>query len=171
MNILVINSGSSSIKYQLVQMPEEKIICSGMVERIGLDNAQIHYKTATHKTENVTEVPNHKTGLEKVAALLMDAKIGVIKDESEIHAVGHRVVHGGSTFSKTTIIDQSVKDKIKELFALAPLHNPPNYEGIEVSETIFQSATQIAVFDTAFHQTIQCVVLVVLHIFHIYRLS
>ena len=154
MNTLVINSGSSSIKYQLVQMPEEKIICSGMVERIGLDNAQIHYKTATHKSEKVTEVPNHKVGLEKVAALLMDAKVGVIKDESEIHAVGHRVVHGGSTFSKTTIIDQSVKDKIKELFALAPLHNPPNYEGIEVSEAIFQSATQIAVFDTAFHQTI-----------------
>ncbi|MFH6769418.1 acetate kinase [Gaetbulibacter aquiaggeris] len=154
MNILVINSGSSSIKYQLVQMPDEKIICSGMVERIGLDNAQIHYKTDTHKTENVTEVPNHKVGLEKVAALLMDAKVGVIKDESEIHAVGHRVVHGGSTFSETVIINQSVKDKIKELFALAPLHNPPNYEGIEVSEAIFPSATQIAVFDTAFHQTI-----------------
>jgi acetate kinase len=154
MNILVINSGSSSIKYQLVQMPEEKIICSGMVERIGLDNAHIHYKTSNHKTENVTEVPNHKVGLEKVAALLMDAEVGVIKDESEIHAVGHRVVHGGSTFSETTIINQSVKDKIKELFALAPLHNPPNYEGIEVSEAIFHSATQIAVFDTAFHQTI-----------------
>ena len=135
-------------------MPEEKIICSGMVERIGLDNAQIHYKTATHKSEKVTEVPNHKVGLEKVAALLMDAKVGVIKDESEIHAVGHRVVHGGSTFSKTTSIDQSVKDKIIELFALAPLHNPPNYEGIVVSEAIFQSAAQIAVFDTAFHQTI-----------------
>ncbi len=154
MNILVINSGSSSIKYQLVQMPEEKIICSGMVERIGLDNAQIHFKTATHKIENITDVANHKVGLEKVAALLMDAKVGVIKNESEIHAVGHRVVHGGSTFSETTIINQSVKDKIKELFALAPLHNPPNYEGIEVSEAIFQSATQIAVFDTAFHQTI-----------------
>ena len=154
MNILVINSGSSSIKYQLVQMPEEKIICSGMVERIGLDNAQIHYKTATQKIENITEVPNHKVGLEKVAALLMDPNVGVIKEESEIHAVGHRVVHGGSTFSETTIINQSVKDKIKELFTLAPLHNPPNYEGIEVSEAIFKSATQIAVFDTAFHQTI-----------------
>ncbi len=153
MNILVINSGSSSIKYQLIQMPEEKIICSGLVERIGLENAKIHYKTEKNNLKNETEVPNHKIGLEKVASLLMDTKVGVIKDESEIHAVGHRVVHGGSTFSDTTVINQSVKDKIKELFALAPLHNPPNYEGIEVSEAIFTSATQIAVFDTAFHQT------------------
>ena len=153
MNILVINSGSSSIKYQLIQMPEEHIICSGLVERIGLDNAQVHYKTDKNSIKNVTEVPNHRVGLEKVSTLLMDPQVGVIKHESEIHAVGHRVVHGGSAFSQTTIINQSVKDKIKELFTLAPLHNPPNYEGIEVSETIFPSATQIAVFDTAFHQT------------------
>lgn len=154
MNILVINSGSSSIKYQLIQMPEKHIVCSGLVERIGLDNSQIHYKTQTISINEETNVPNHKIGLEKVSLMLMDSKIGVIKDESEIHAVGHRVVHGGSSFSETTIIDQTVKDKIKQLFALAPLHNPPNFEGIEVSETIFKSATQIAVFDTAFHQTI-----------------
>lgn len=154
MNILVINSGSSSIKYQLIQMPQEYIICSGLVERIGLDNAQIHYKTETNKISERTEIANHKIGLEKVSELLMDAAVGVIKNESQIHAVGHRVVHGGSSFSETTIINQTVKDKIKELFQLAPLHNPPNYEGIEVSETIFKSATQIAVFDTAFHQTI-----------------
>ena len=134
-------------------MPEEHIICSGLVERIGLDNAQVHYKTANNSIKNVTEVPNHKVGLEKVSELLMDAQVGVIKNESEINAIGHRVVHGGSSFSKTTVINQSVKDIIKELFALAPLHNPPNYEGIEVSETIFKSAIQIAVFDTAFHQT------------------
>lgn len=154
MNILVINSGSSSIKYQLIQMPEEHIICSGLVERIGLDNAQVHYKTAANKISEETQIPNHKIGLEKVSVLLMDTEVGVIKNESEIHAVGHRVVHGGSSFSKTTVINQIVKDKIKQLFALAPLHNPPNYEGIEVSETIFKSATQIAVFDTAFHQSI-----------------
>ena len=153
MNILVINSGSSSIKYQLIQMPEKHIVCSGLVERIGLDNAQVHYKTDKKNIEHVTQVPNHKVGLEKVSTLLMDSKVGVIKHENEIHAVGHRVVHGGSAFSKTTIINQSVKDMIRELFALAPLHNPPNYEGIEVSEAIFPSATQIAVFDTAFHQT------------------
>lgn len=135
-------------------MPEEHIICSGLVERIGLDNAQVHYKTAANKISEETQIPNHKIGLEKVSVLLMDTEVGVIKNESEIHAVGHRVVHGGSSFSKTTVINQIVKDKIKQLFALAPLHNPPNYEGIEVSETIFKSATQIAVFDTAFHQSI-----------------
>jgi len=148
------SSGSSSIKYQLIQMPQKHIVCSGLVERIGLDNAKIHYKTDDNAFKTEIEVPNHHVGFEKVAALLMDPKIGVIKDESEIHAVGHRVVHGGSTFSKTTVINESVKNKIKELFTLAPLHNPPNYEGIEVSEAIFKSATQIAVFDTAFHQTI-----------------
>ncbi len=153
MNILVINSGSSSIKYQLIQMPEKLILCSGLIERIGLKNAQIHYNTEENTVHEEIEIPNHKVGLEKVSTLILDSKVGVIKDESEIHAVGHRVVHGGSSFSETTIINQSVKDKIKELFALAPLHNPPNYEGIEVSEAIFPSAKQIAVFDTAFHQT------------------
>ena len=154
MNILVINSGSSSIKYQLIEMPSQDVICSGMAERIGLDNAKLHYKTDINKIEKIDSIPNHTVGLEKIAGMLMDSTIGVIKNENEIHAVGHRVVHGGSTFSDTTIINQSVKDKIKKFFELAPLHNPPNYEGIEVSETIFPSAKQIAVFDTAFHQSI-----------------
>ena len=154
MNILVINSGSSSIKYQLIEMPSQDVICSGMAERIGLDNARLHFKSDINKIEKVDSIPNHKVGLEKIAGMLLDSEIGVIKKESEINAVGHRVVHGGSTFSNTTIIDQSVKDKIKQFFELAPLHNPPNYEGIEVSETIFPSAKQIAVFDTAFHQSI-----------------
>ncbi len=154
MNILVINSGSSSIKYQLIEMPSQDVICSGLVERIGLDKAKLHYKTEINKIEKIDSIPNHKVGLEKVAGMLMDPTIGVIKNENEIHAVGHRVVHGGSEFSETTVINQTVKDKIKEFFELAPLHNPPNYEGIEVSETIFPSAKQIAVFDTAFHQSI-----------------
>ena len=134
-------------------MPSRDIICSGMVERVGLDNAKIHYKTKSENIKRVEDIPNHKIGLKKVAALLMDEKIGVIKNEKEIQAVGHRVVHGGSAFSGTVLIDKSVKNKIKEFFALAPLHNPPNYEGIEVSETIFPSAKQVAVFDTAFHQS------------------
>ncbi len=134
-------------------MPSRDIICSGMVERVGLDNAKIHYKTKSENIKRVEDIPNHKIGLQKVAALLMDEKIGVIKNEKEIQAVGHRVVHGGSAFSGTVLIDKSVKNKIKEFFALAPLHNPPNYEGIEVSETIFPSAKQVAVFDTAFHQS------------------
>lgn len=153
MKILVINSGSSSIKYQLFQMPSETVICSGLVERIGLENPEIHYKSQNHKIDKVCEIPNHKIGLEKVVNYLLDEQVGVIKSTSEITAVGHRVVHGGSTFSDTTIIDEKVKSKIKELFSLAPQHNPPNYEGIVVAETIFPAAKQIAVFDTAFHQT------------------
>ena len=154
MKILIINSGSSSIKYQLIQMPTKQVICSGMVERIGLDNAMIHFKTNQNSIDEKFEIPTHQIGLEKIATLLLDNKIGVIKNASEINVVGHRVVHGGSNFAKTTLINQEVKDKIKELFALAPLHNPPNLIGIEVAEKIFPKAKQVAVFDTAFHQTI-----------------
>jgi len=154
MKILVINSGSSSIKYQLFQMPEEKVICAGLVERIGLDKAEIHFKSEAHQIDDVLDIPNHKVGLEKVVHLLLDTETGVISSTDEINAVGHRVVHGGSTFSETVAIDQKVKNKIKELFALAPLHNPPNLEGIVIAEEIFDKATQVAVFDTAFHQSI-----------------
>jgi len=154
MKILVINSGSSSIKYQVFEMPQQDVICSGMVERIGLENAKVIYKSRGNTYEQVTEVPDHRTGLQKIYLQLIDEKHGVLKSADDIHAVGHRVVHGGSTFSDTVIIDEKVKDKIKELFSLAPLHNPPNYVGIEVAEKIFPHAKQIAVFDTAFHQTI-----------------
>ncbi len=157
MKILIINSGSSSIKYQLIEMPSTNVLCSGMVERIGLKTSKLHYKTNSQKIEEVTEIPNHKVGLEKIATVLMNDEIGVIKSTSEIEAVGHRVVHGGSAFSKTVVINQKVKDKIREFFFLAPLHNPPNLEGIEVAEEIFPEAKQIAVFDTAFHQTMPTV--------------
>lgn len=153
MKILVINSGSSSIKYQLFTMPEQKVICSGLIERIGLEIGQIHYTSAEHKIKEETEIKNHKEGLEKVVNLLLDEKVGVIQSTDEIKAVGHRVVHGGSDFTKTTVVTQEVKDKIKELFSLAPQHNPANLEGIEVAESIFTKAKQVAVFDTAFHQT------------------
>lgn len=154
MKVLVINSGSSSIKYQLFNMPEEEVICSGLVERIGSKDAEIHYKSKHTKIDEIMDIPNHTIGLGKVVNYLLDEKVGVIKSTSEIEAVGHRVVHGGSAFSNTTTINQVVKDKIKELFSQAPLHNPPNYEGIVVSESFFPNAKQIAVFDTAFHQTI-----------------
>ncbi|MBE0424396.1 MAG: acetate kinase [Lutibacter sp.] len=154
MKILVINSGSSSIKYQLFMMPEEEVICSGLVERIGSKDAEIHYNSNHTKIDEVLDIPNHTIGLEKVVNFLLDEKIGVIKSTSEVVAVGHRVVHGGSTFSNTTVITQEVKDKIKKLFSLAPQHNPANYEGIVVAESFFPNAKQIAVFDTAFHQTI-----------------
>jgi len=153
MKILVINSGSSSIKYQLFNMPQEEVICSGLVERIGLNDAEVHYKSSTNKIDEVLDIPNHKVGLEKVVNLLLDEEVGVIKSTLEIEAVGHRVVHGGSSFSNTTVINQEVKDKIKTLFSLAPQHNPANYEGIIVAENFFPNAKQVAVFDTAFHQS------------------
>ena len=158
MNIFVINSGSSSIKYQLIQMPEANIICTGLVDRIGLENSAIVHKTFKQNTEEVYKetinIKDHVSGLQKVAQLLTDATIGVINDPSEINVVGHRVVHGGENFTDTQVIDDAVKEKIKKLFSLAPLHNPPNYVGIEVAEKIFSTAKQVAVFDTAFHQTL-----------------
>jgi acetate kinase len=153
MKILIINSGSSSIKFQLILMPEQQVLASGMVERIGLEGAKIELKTATRSFERVLTIDNHEQGLEVIAGELLDPESGVLKDAAEIDAVGHRVVHGGSTFSKTVVIDGEVKNKIKELFSLAPLHNPHNFKGIEVAEKIFTRAKQIAVFDTAFHQT------------------
>lgn len=153
MQVLVINSGSSSIKFQVFNMPSAEVKCAGLVERIGLEKAVITYKVNGTKHEKTTEIPNHKAGLELVAGYLLDPKIGVIASKDDIDAVGHRVVHGGSTFAKTVVIDASVKEKIKELYSLAPLHNPANLEGILVAESIFTKAKQVAVFDTAFHQT------------------
>ena len=157
MNIFVINSGSSSIKYQLFKMPVEKPVCSGLIERIGLENALIKHKTCIGNEEKTIErtldIADHEAGLHEVLKLLIDEELGVIKNPDEIYAVGHRVVHGGETFAATTFVTREVKDEIKKLFALAPLHNPANYMGIDVAEKIFTEARQIAVFDTAFHQT------------------
>lgn len=138
-------------------MPTNEVICSGMIDRIGLETSNLTYVTDTTKLEETLPIANHKIGLEKIAKLLMDEKVGVIKSTDEIEAVGHRVVHGGSAFSNTVVITNEVKDKIRQLFDLAPLHNPANLEGINVAEEIFNSAQQVAVFDTAFHQTIPVV--------------
>lgn len=154
MKVLIINSGSSSIKFQLMDMPAEILICSGIVERIGYESATITYKTDTAKIEQTHSIENHKQGLRRVVDLLMDAEVGVITNTDEIEIVGHRVVHGGNTFSNTTLITPEVKKKVKDLIALAPLHNPGNLEGILVAEELFPQAKQVAVFDTAFHQTI-----------------
>ena len=153
-NILIINSGSSSLKFQLIEMPSENVLASGLVERIGQDSGMIHYKSAAHSSSEVMEIKDHSVGLKEVTKHLMHSKYGVIKDPAEIPAIGHRVVHGGASFSDTIIIDKKVKEKIRELFSLAPLHNPPNLKGIEVAEEIFPEAKQVAVFDTAFHQSI-----------------
>ena len=138
-------------------MPAREVICSGMVDRIGLETSNFTYVTNKNKIEEILPIANHKIGLEKIADLLMDEKVGVIKSTQEITAVGHRVVHGGSSFSDTVLINAAVKQKIKDLCQLAPLHNPANLEGIIVAEQIFATAKQVAVFDTAFHQTIPVV--------------
>ena len=158
MNIFVVNSGSSSIKYQFFKMPDERPICTGLVERIGLEGSLITHKLIAKGEEKIIsrrlELPDHESGLKEVAQMLTDPEIGVIHNPQEIEAVGHRVVHGGESFASTTVITPEVKSEIKKLFSLAPLHNPANYLGIEVSEKIFTKAKQIAVFDTAFHQTL-----------------
>ena len=158
MNIFIINSGSSSIKYQFFKMPDEQPVASGLVERIGLENSSITHKTFPGGAEKVIKrtvhLSDHEEGLKEVGRLLTDPEIGVIKDPGEIDAVGHRVVHGGESFAATTIVTRKVKEEIKKLFPLAPLHNPANYLGIEVAEKIFSKAKQVAVFDTAFHQTL-----------------
>jgi acetate kinase len=154
MKIVIINSGSSSIKFQLIEMPERAIICSGMIDRIGLETSNVTYKTNTYAFEETVCIENHKIGLDKIAQLLMSSTIGVIKSTQEIDAVGHRVVHGGAYLTSTVRVDAVVKEKIKQIFDLAPLHNPANLEGINVASVIFKNAEQVAVFDTAFHQTI-----------------
>ncbi|KAA8481686.1 acetate kinase [Arcticibacter tournemirensis] len=157
MNIFVVNCGSSSIKYQLFKWPSESPICSGLVERIGLEISAITHKVYINGEEKVIkrtlELPDHEAGMQEVGHLLTEPEIGVIQDPSEIEAVGHRIVHGGESFSTTTIVTPEVKEEIKKLAALAPLHNPAHYVGITVAQKIFTSATQIVVFDTAFHQT------------------
>ena len=126
MKIVIINSGSSSIKFQLIEMPARAVICTGMIDRIGLDASNISYKTNADSIEESMSIANHKIGLEKIAALLMDRNTGVINSTQDIDVVGHRVVHGGASFSNPVHVDAEVKEKILELFHLAPLHNPAN---------------------------------------------
>lgn len=157
MKILVINAGSSSLKYQLFDMPDENPRCAGLVDRIGIDQSSITHhvyidgKKKTYQVE--TSILDHEAALKEVTTLLVDAEKGVLSNMDEVTAIGHRVVHGGESFSSTTLINDTVKEDIKGLFSLAPLHNPPNYLGISVAERIFPNARQVAVFDTAFHQS------------------
>lgn len=158
MKILVINSGSSSIKYQLFDMNLPKILASGLAEKIGEETGILTHKKLLIDGEDLKKVEegkiaDHYAGLNRIVDLLVDEKYGVIQKPSEISAVGHRVVHGGESFHSTTIIDEKVIAAIRENIPLAPLHNPPNLMGIEVASSIFPDSTQVAVFDTAFHQT------------------
>lgn len=154
MYILVINAGSSSIKFQLLNMPSQEVVCTGLLERIGEEDAVLSFKTAKVKLKLVQAIKAHNEGFEKIIDLLLDIEKGVIKHIDEIHAVGHRVVHGGTSFSDTTLITPDVKKEIEKFAPLAPLHNPKNLQGIELAEALFTASKQVAVFDTAFHQTL-----------------
>ncbi|KQC28622.1 acetate/propionate family kinase [Flagellimonas eckloniae] len=154
MKILVINSGSSSIKFQVIQMPQGETLCKGLVERLGEENGKIHYQSQKDSVHDTKYFKDHSTGLSAIIEMLIDNEIGVLLDHSEIDAVGHRVVHGGDAFDAPVHIGSDVLRTIKRLSSLAPLHNPANAVGIETAMELFPKAAQIAVFDTAFHQTI-----------------
>ena len=154
MKILVINSGSSSLKYQFVDMAKESVLAKGVCDRIGLEHSFIKHTTIGHDPVVIEkDLYNHKIAIKEVMKALLDEKIGVISDISEIAAVGHRVVHGGENFYDSAIITSEVMKAIKDCVDLAPLHNPPNIVGIEACQAIMPNTPMIAVFDTAFHQT------------------
>ncbi len=152
--ILVLNSGSSSLKFQVLRMPEETRVCQGMVERIGAGDALLKFDSGRAKYERQLAATDHKEALRQIVSSLLDPDTGVLRDANAVAAIGHRVVHGGTRFTGTTIVDASVREAIAELSRLAPLHNPANLEGIRQAESFFPQTVQVAVFDTAFHQTI-----------------
>lgn len=154
MNILVINAGSSSLKYQLYDMKTETAIATGRVERIGMDSSILTHEVA-HQPEvrEVSEILDHTTAVKKVLDMLTHRKFGVLRNISDIQAVGHRVVHGGESFSESVLVDAKVKLEIRRLFDLAPLHNPAHMMGIAAVEENLPHVPQAVVFDTAFHQS------------------
>lgn len=156
MKILVINAGSSSLKYQLIDMAEEKVIAKGLCERIGIDGHLKHTPMIENKAvydENIS-LPNHSVAISAVIDKLTSKECGVINSMSEVNAVGHRVVHGGERFSDSVLIDEGVLDGIKECSPFAPLHNPANLTGIDACQRVLSNVPQVAVFDTSFHQSI-----------------
>lgn len=134
-------------------MPEEEVICRGMADRIGHQNSTISYNYGTEKLSESFPIPSHKEGLQRIVEILLDPRTAAVKEIGPIEMVGHRVVHGGSEFSGTVLVDESVKEQIRRYIPMAPLHNPHNLIGIEIAEKLFPGSRQIAVFDTAFHQT------------------
>jgi len=154
MKILVLNCGSSSIKYQLLDMATEQVLAIGKVERIGMDDAIFEYAGGGKpEIKEIGTILDHTTGIRKVLGALTSKEHGVLERPDEISAVGHRVVHGGEAFSRSVIIDDEVKRTLRALFDIAPLHNPPNLTGILAAEALLPKAPQVAVFDTAFHAT------------------
>lgn len=155
MKILVLNSGSSSVKYQVFEIDAvEDRLCRGSVERVGLDDAEISQSAGGRDAfELVRPIPDHKVAIEEILALLTDAEHGIIGNLKEIEGVGHRVVHGGEKFSHSVVIDEDVYRAIRDCCEIAPLHNPPNLLGIDACAKLLPGVPQVAVFDTAFHQT------------------
>jgi len=155
MNVLVINAGSSSVKYKLFLIENEKLLAEGLVDRIGLNGSNLLHKPIDKPEVNIkSDIPNYETALSMVMDALTDVNYGVIKSPYEIFAIGHRVVHGGEKISSSVLITEEIENIIKECFDLAPLHNPPNLMGIQACKKLLPHTKQVAVFDTAFHVTI-----------------
>ena len=154
MIVLVINCGSSSIKYQLYDMPEKKVLAKGLMERIGEGEGRLTHRRGDAKTEINKPIPDHKAGIAMILSCLTRPDTGVLKSVTDIAAVGHRVVHGGERYSDSARIDQEVIACIEDCCDLAPLHNPPNLVGIQECTTALPGVPMVAVFDTAFHQTL-----------------
>lgn len=152
---LVINCGSSSVKYQLIETDNREMIASGVVERIGAVTALVKHELPDVKPIKKTmQIDNHTVALKKIMEHLLAPDLGVVKSIDEIKAVGHRVVHGGETFKDSVLIDESVIEVIEQAYDLAPLHNPPNMKGIEAARQYLPNAAHVAVFDTAFHHSL-----------------
>ncbi len=153
MKVLVINCGSSSLKYQLIDSDSEDVLASGLCERIGIDGALTYQPAGKDKIKSTPAMPTHNEAIQLVIDALTGEKDGVIKDLSEIGAVGHRIVHGGEKFTKSVVIDDDVIKAIEECNDLAPLHNPANLIGVRTCQKLMPGVPMVAVFDTAFHQT------------------
>ena len=154
MKVLVLNCGSSSLKYQVLDMTNEALLCKGLVERIGMEGSIIgHEKTGQEKVKNLVPMEDHKEAIAQVLALVQDPEQGVVKDLSEIEAVGHRVVHAGEKYASSVLITDDVIRALEDCVSLAPLHNPPNLHGIAACQKLMPGVPMVAVFDTAFHQT------------------
>jgi acetate kinase len=156
MKVLVVNAGSSSIKYQVFDMNDESVLAKGLVDRVGIPGTTLEHKPIG-KDEVVIkkDLPDHTAGMKLVLDVLVNEEYGCVKSMDEISAVGHRVVHGGEGFADSVVIDDSVKKVIRDCFDIAPLHNPPNLQGIEACQELMPNVPHVAVFDTAFHQTMQ----------------
>ncbi|MDU1175351.1 acetate kinase [Peptostreptococcus anaerobius] len=155
MKVLVLNCGSSSLKYQLVDMDNEAVLCKGLVERIGIEGSILKHEKDGMEGKHIVEEPmkDHKDAIGHVLSAVADSKVGAVKEMSEIDAVGHRIVHGGEKFASSAVLTDEVVAAIKDCSDLAPLHNPANLMGVEACKAILPDVPMVAVFDTAFHQT------------------